>query len=239
MMAFVHGKDTQVLVAQYDLSAYFTGVEDSSEQASHDVTTFTKATVARFAGLRDGKISISGLYDATLDTILASYLGSANGEAITIMPGGDSAGGQAKLGKVSHTSYKASQPVGGMVTAAASLECRGVWEPNGKVVHVLGAETATGAEASVDNTVSSANGGAATLHVTVASAADTLDVKLQHSTNDADWVDLTPAFAQIAAVGSEVIEIAAGTTVNRYVREYHTIGGVSPSFTYLVAFARR
>ena len=241
-MSFVHGKDTEVYVAQYDLSAYFTNADESSDQASHETTTFGKDTVTREAGLRDGKVSLTGLYDATADALWASWLGSASGEALTVCPGGDSAGGQARVGKIRHVSYKASQPVGGMVAVSLSLECHGVWEPNGKVVHVLGAETSTGEEATVhDVAAATTDGGAATIHcTTVSGTTPTLDSKIQHSINDSDWVDLSPAFTQLAAAGSQVIEVAAGTTVNEYIREYHTIGGSdTPTFTYLVAFARR
>jgi len=238
-MAFLHGKGTRLMVAQYDLSAYFTSADVDASTASHDVTTLSKNTVQRAAGLNDGKASLAGMFDATADALLASWLGSTSGEAFTVCPGGDSAGGPAQIGKVQHVSYKASQPVGGYVTASVGVECKTDWQPNGKVLHVLGAETETGAEASVDNSASSANGGLATIHVTTASASDTLDSKIQHSANDADWADLSPAFTQVAAATSEVITIAAGTTVNQYVREYHTIAGASPSFTYLVAFARR
>jgi len=235
-MAFLHGKATRVMVGLADLSPYFTSVEADASATSHDVTTLSKTTVQRAAGLKDGKVSMTGLFDATCDALVAAYLGSAAGEVVTICPGGDTAGGPAQLGTVSHTSYKTSQPVGGMVAASATLDCKTAWEPNGKVLHVLGAETATGNEASVDNAASTANGGIASIHCTVFTGTS-LAVKIQHSTNDTDWVDLTPAFTSRTAVGSEQIVIAAGTTVNRYLREYHTIVGTT--MTYLVAFARR
>lgn len=238
-MTFLHGKGTRIMVAQYDISTYFSGADVDSSVSSHDVTTLGKNTVQRAAGLTDGKASLSGLFDATADALLAGWLGAATGQAFTICPGGDSAGGPAQIGKTQLVSYKASEPVGGMVAASVSVECKTDWEAKAKVLHILGAETETGFEASVNNGASSANGGLATLHVTTASAADTLDVKIQHSANDTDWADLTPAFTQVAAATSEVIAVAAGTTVNQYLREYHTIAGTEPSFTYLVAFARR
>lgn len=234
-MAFTHGKGTRVMVAGYDLSAYLNTADDEATQGSHDVTTYTKNTVQRAAGLRDGKVTLGGLYDSVHDNIVSAYLASANGEAFTLCPGGDVAGGQARLGTIRHVSYKTSQPVGGMVAMSASVECAAVWEPNGKVLHTLHQETGTGNEASVlDVAAATTNGGAASIHCTAASG--TLDVKIQHSTNDSTWADLSPAFTQLTAIGSQIIEIAAGTTVNKYLREYHTVSG---TFTYLVTFARR
>jgi hypothetical protein len=235
---FIHGKGTRLLVSKYDVSAYFNSVESDATAASHETTTLGKTTVTRSPGLKDGKVTLGGLFEATADGLVASWLGSAAGEAFTFCPGGDSAGGPAQLGKVIHTSYKASDPVGGMVAASAALECRSDWEPQGKVLHVLGAETATGAEASVDAGVggNTANGGFATIHCT-AFTGTSLDVKIQHCADDATWADLSPAFTQLTAAGSETITSAAGTAVARYVREYHTIVGTT--MTYLVGFARR
>ena len=242
-MAFLHGKGTRIMVAQYDVSAYFSGADVDSTATSHDVTTLGKNTVQRAAGLHDGKAALSGLFDATADALLAGWLGSSAGEAFTICPGGDSAGGPAEIGKIQQVGYKTSQPVGGMVAASLTIEAKTDWEPNGKVLHVLGAETTTAAEASVDNSASSANGGFASIHCTTVTGTDpTLDSKIQHSANDSEWADFDPsaAFTQLTAAGSETITIAAGTTVNQYVREYHTVGGTNtPTFTYLVAFARR
>ena len=236
-MAFQHGKDTQVLVGQYDLSAYFTNADIDSSQASHDVTTFSKDTVQRSAGLRDGKVSIAGLFDAAASVILSGYLGSANGEPLSVVPDGGTAGGQAAIGLVRHVSFKTSAPVGGMVTLAAALEATGAWEPNGVVLHTLHAETVTGNETTVhDVTAATLNGGVATIHCT-AFTGTSLAVKVQHSTNGTDWLDLSPTFTTLTGVGSEQILVAAGTTVNQYLRAAYTIVGTT--MTFFVAFARK
>jgi hypothetical protein len=242
-MAFIHGKSTRLMVSKYDMSGYFNSVEADASAASHETTTLSKTTVTRSPGLKDGKVTLGGLFEATADGLVASWLGSAAGEAFTFCPGGDTAGGPCQVGKVIHTSYKASDPVGGMVAASASLECRSDYEAAGKVLHVFGAETGTGAEASVNNGAATANGGFATIHCTLVSGTNpTLDVKLQHCADDASWADfgISAAFTQLTAAGSETITIAAATSVGQYVREYHTVGGTNtPTFTYLVGFARR
>lgn len=242
---FIHGKGTRLLISKYNMSAYFSSVDADTSAQSHDVTTLGKSTVHRAPGLFDGKVSLGGMFEATADGLVASWLGSALGEAFTFCPGGDTAGGPCQIGKVLHASYKASSPVGGMVAASASLECRSDFEAFGKVVHILEAETGTAGQASVDAGVggNTANGGFATIHCTTVTGTNpTLDSKLQHCADNSSWADFSPsaAFTQLTAAGSETITIAAGTTVDRYVREYHTIGGTdTPTFTYLVGFARR
>jgi hypothetical protein len=233
-MAFVHGSDTAILIGAYDLSTYFTNTDSDATVASHDVTTYTKNTVQRGAGLKDGKATISGFHDATADTILAALLANASGAALSICNGGATRGNHAVIGQVMATSYKSSPPVGGYIAASLALECRTEYEPGGVILHTLEAEAATGGETSVDNAVSSANGGLGVIHCTAIGTS--LTVKLQHSTNNTDWVDLSPAFAALSAIGSEVITVAAGITINRYLRVYHTCTGSS---TYLAAFARR
>lgn len=237
-MAFVHGKNAGVFVGSNDLSSYFQGTDLEASCASHDVTTYSKttATVQRAAGLWDGKVSLSGLFDATADAILAAFIGSASGEVFTFCPYQTSLG-QAFLGVVQHASYKMSNPVGGMVTVSAELVCRSDFEPGGQMLRTL-SQSATSANGStVDSGAASTNGGIATIHCTAFSGTS-VAVKIQHSTDGSSWADLTGgAFSTLSAVGSERITIAAGTTVNRYIREYHT--HTSATATYIVAFARR
>lgn len=71
-----------------------------------------------------------------------------------------------------------------------------------------------------------------TLDVTAASGTTpTLDVKLQHSPDGAQWTDLGTSFAQKTAVGAEA---KVFTGVHGYIRTVSTIGGTTPSFTYSV-----
>jgi hypothetical protein len=123
-MAFVHGKSGYIGVdnsggSLQDISAYVTSVDGfPGDAASHETTTFSKNTVQRGAGLKDTKVSISGMYDTTVDAILAGIVGLIG--TVTYRPAG--ASGQQYSAEMLCTSYKTSQPVGGMVTWAASFE---------------------------------------------------------------------------------------------------------------------
>lgn len=60
----------------------------------------------------------------------------------------------------------------------------------------------------------------------------TLDVKIQGSTDNSTWVDVV-VFKQISAVGTYRRKVLAPY---RYWREYHTLGGTSPSFSTKIAW---
>src|SRR4030042_1202359 len=111
-MTFLHGKGPRIMIAAYDISAYFSSADTDASATSHDITTLGKNTIQRAAGLFDGKATLGGMFAATADALLASWLGSATGQAFTICPGGDSAGGPAQIGTTQLVSYKSAQPVG-------------------------------------------------------------------------------------------------------------------------------
>ena len=76
------------------------------------------------------------------------------------------------------------------------------------------------------------------LHVTANDRSATVDVKIQHSTDDSVWADLI-TFTQVG-VGAETAEAkTVSGTVNRYVRAARTVAAGTGSITYAVGFARR
>lgn len=122
-MAFVHGKEGYLEIdvsgSPTDISAYVTSVDGfPGDVASHEVTTFGKDTVARSAGLKDTKVTVNGIYDATVDGYLAAILGTAS--TLSYGPSGNA--GQKYTGEFLLSSYKVSDPVGGMSTWTANFE---------------------------------------------------------------------------------------------------------------------
>lgn len=236
-----HGKDTKVLIGTLDASPYFTGYDSDGSVESAETTTFGAQRKTRMAGQGDGSASLQGLWDGSVSAIderLSAALGID-----TILTAGrtglDAIGARAELLKALTANYQRTSPVGGVCTISASLEGNGGLD-NGVCLHPLGAETATGNSASHDHGAATSNGGVAHLHVTAkAGTAPTLAVKVQHSADDAVWVDLATFATLNDALGVERVEVAAGTTVNRHTRATRTIGGTTPSWTHAVAFARR
>lgn len=243
-MAFVSGRTTKLLVDQYDLSAFFQSTDVDASVAMLKTTAYGDTAERYIAGLKDGTLGLTGLYDggaSAADAILSAALQSAGGEIITAAPEGLAVGKRLRQLLSRLSNYKVSLPHDGVVGTSASLQSDGGIDA-GVSLHDLAAETGTGNSTSVDNAAASTNGGVAHLHLTAVTAVggDTLDVKVQHSTNDSTWVDLV-TFAQLTtALTKERVVVAAGTTVNRYLRGLWTKGGAgSPSYTFHVGFSRR
>lgn len=82
-MAFVHGKNAYVAMeasvgagSVTDYSAYFNDVSLSRSIETAETTTFGDDDKEYIIGLRDATVSLSGLFDATMDNVLAGLLGA-------------------------------------------------------------------------------------------------------------------------------------------------------------------
>lgn len=84
-MAFVHGKNSVIKVDNSagtltDISAVTTAVELPRSLDTGETTTFGKNAKEYIAGLNDGTVSISGLYDPAIDATLSAAVDAvANG----------------------------------------------------------------------------------------------------------------------------------------------------------------
>lgn len=63
-MGFVHGKGSSIKVATFDMSAYTNNVAFNQKADSHDTTTFGKNSHTYIGGLKDGTITLTGIYDS-------------------------------------------------------------------------------------------------------------------------------------------------------------------------------
>ncbi len=243
-MAFTHGKDTKVIVGEVDLSGFFNSTDVSRDVDVPETTVYGNDDRTFIAGIRNGTLSLSGFFDGAANAVdeeISSALGGTSTKLITVGLNGLTVGNVVYLVNAHYTSYSVSAPVDGVVSVSVDAQSTAGLD-NGRSLHNLTAETATANGASVDNSVATANGGVAFLHVTAIGAATspTLDVIVQHSTDNAAFTTLA-AFTQVTTtLSSERVLVAAGTTVNRYLRASWTIGGTGgPSYTFTVGFARR
>jgi hypothetical protein len=65
-MGFTHGKTTVVLLAGSDISAYTNNTDWEKSADTHDVTCYGKNSKVFKGGLKDGKATLSGVYDDTV-----------------------------------------------------------------------------------------------------------------------------------------------------------------------------
>jgi hypothetical protein len=246
MPTFRHGKNTTVNFSSYDLSTYLTSQSNSNAVETVETTTFGSANKTYKLGLQEGTVSFEGLWagdTSGIDEVFAAALGGATPKVITVGIEGSAIGRRAILAYTNQTSYEIKGAIADLVTISAQAQVTGSVDGLDRGVLLASSQviSATVANSSVDNTASSANGGVAHLHVPVNSRNGAVTVKVQHSANNSTWVDLvtfTPTTN--GAITSERIEVAAGTTVNRYIRaNVSGFAGTTGSATITVGFARR
>jgi len=188
-------------------------------------------------GVRSATLTQSGWFDDATNSVVTALVGNeATSQIVSVAPAGGTIG-------TDFTGFEGA--FGGQVDrliekdALHKLNCTytisGAVE-DGTILHALGAETATGNSASQDQTASSSDGGSAYLQITaVSGSSPTLDAKVQHSADNSSWADLI-SMTQATALGAERKTVTG--TVNRYVRANFTVGGSSPSFTFMLGFYR-
>lgn len=244
MPTFRHGRNTVVLTDQYDLSSFFNESSSSRTVETAETTTFGSSAKSYITGLRDGTLSLSGLFDGTanaVDQIFAAALQSATDNNVTVALEGNSVGTLVHMLASQETSYEVTSPVSDVVSVSAEFQADGGLE-SGRLLApatVISTATTTNGTA-VDNTTSSTNGGVAHVHVTANTRNGATTVKVQHSADNVTYADLV-TFTSVGAstLTSERVAVASGTTVNRYLRAQITTAGASGSITTTVAFARR
>lgn len=242
-MAFIHGKGLDILANEFDMSQYFNQASTARTVETAETTTFGKTAKTYITGLMDGTLSLSGLFDGAANAVdqeITDVLGQNSGYVVSVDLNGNSFAIGTRvislLGKL--TSYEISAPVGDVVSVSSEFQSdEGVG--NAISLHGLTAETATVNSTSQDNSASSSNGGFATLHVTANTVNNSCTFKVQHSSDNSTWADLS-TFTVVATTvkTSERLTVASGTTVNRYLRASLTTAGTG-SITYHINFARR
>ena len=241
-MAFIHGKSAVVLHGIYDLSAYLNDGSVSTMAETAETTAFGSSAKTYITGLKDGTITASGMFDGVagaIDEVLTASIGSDTNAPVSFFPTTSTIGNPVKLLQAKTTGYSVSSPVGDVVSVSYDAQADGGID-HGVSLAALAAVVATTNSTSVDNTASTANGGLAQLHVTANTWSANATIKVQHSSDNSTWADL----ATFTGVGttvttSERVTVAAGTTVNRYLRAQNTLTAGSGSITYQVSFARR
>lgn len=239
-MARMHGKDARVYLGSRDISGDINNVAPEFSAATHDTTRFSSGGWSEAdAGLLSWDVKIDGWHDPVAGGFgrqLESLLGAAGGLLSIYEDRADAIGDNGILFPDAILEQR-SQPV----KVDELIKLSGSFKPASagrvgflaKLLHVLGAEAATGNGASVNNAAASANGGRANLHITATTGTGGT-VKVQHSADNTTFADLI-TFTAAAAATSETREVSG--TVNQYIRANHTINA-SSSLTYVLGFAR-
>lgn len=257
---FKGGKGQKLLFGNANMGEILTSVTVTASVNAHDTTVFGNNDKTYIAGIRDGSVSYSGLFDGTalstastattgaLDARFNAALAASTQPVVTYGPEGDTLGSRARMWRQESIEYVAGSPADDVVkvSAAGNMSTRqdyGVW------LHALAARTSTSSTfTSVDSgyTAGTTGGGVAHLHVTSDTTLTSVVVKVQHSSaasaSTASWADLITftAFDESTQAAAAQRSTVAGTVKRRTRVIVSTFtGGASKSATFGVAFARR
>ena len=243
MPTFRHGKNVNVFIDEFDFSTYFNDVSASTTVDTAESSAFGTSAKTYVVGHRDGTISLSGMFEGTASTgtdeFFDNALGNATKALVIVALEGHSNGTGAIMLEADDTSYEVSSAIADIVQASAEFQSTDAVE-HGKILSSGSAVTATGNGTGVDNTLATTNGGAGFLSVPVNTRNGNITVKIQHSADNSTFADLV-TFTVVSSTTktSQRVEVASGTTVNRYLRVNYTVAGSSGSATPVVAFTRR
>ena len=237
-MAFVASFNSRLYVGATAWATYTRGFTFNDDHDMLDVTTLVDTSKRFIPGQRTGTASLDLLLDTDSTTgqfaAMASWQNTP--QVVTLCPRGTTRGFEVFNILANQSQAAVNSTASDVVTAAVDIQCDGGVEAG----VVLDPETAISADtngASVDNSTSTANGGVGHLHVTAFSGLTSNSVIIEHSTNDSVWATLG-TFTLVNGTTSQRLEIAAGTTVNRYLRVRDDVTGTG-SCTRFVTFSRR
>lgn len=245
------GRETVVLVADRNLSAFFSSADSGADVAAHEVTGMGGTEGREYIpGLGGGSASLQGFFDGDADKIeeaLNEALGSTHGEAVLIGQRGLAVGARVRTLLARHTRFSVASPVDGVCGVSADIQATDDGVLSGHALHDLEEEDASGQETSVDNGAATTAGGVGQLHVTAADdddGEDTLQVVVEGSATDA-WAGEETTLVTFAVVeGAPMSEhIAVAGAVPRYLRARWEKaaggGGGDGHWTFAVAFGRK
>lgn len=234
--------DAKLYMAGRDLTGHVNALALGVGSELKPVPVFGDAGIRRISGLTDIALSHAGYFDAAaVDADLFANIGLEN-VPVTVAPNDGAEGKDAFIFRALHATYTPAGEIGEpfvySVTAMGSAGDPGVM---GTILG-NGAETATGNGTAFQvGAVGAAQKLYAALHVfAVAGSTPTLDVTVE--SDDAGGFG-TPAtrltFAQKTAVGAEWATPIPGAIADDFWRIAFTIGGGSPSFSFIVTIGIR
>lgn len=234
---------SRVMADEFDISGFLQKMSPVRNRDFADCTTLNEESKAYTPVLRGGSFMLEGLYrtkaiaGSSLQDIFAALPDTQI--IVTGYPDTRATGKPALLMYADVLKYNLDNVVADLVKVSIELSSQKWHVEHGVSLHDLTAETGTGNGTSVDNAAATTNGGVGVLHVpAIAGGAPSVVVRIEHSANGSTWATLL-TFAAATAATKQRIEVAAGTTVNRFLREVHTFGGTTTSITFNSAFARR
>lgn len=253
-MAFSHGAAAKLYANGYQLSRFLQDVNLGSDLGEDDVTCIGQTTTPFYksflAGSSETILKAEGLFDGSsetydptrdppkpgIDYVLNAALGAATSPKLTYLPYGDGFGYYGYGMQADESKYDIVKVVDQVVKVSAEfrsdtgLERGVILEADGTV------RSSSSSGTSVNQGASSSLGASAILQARVWSGGGSAVVKVQHSSDNVNWVDLI-TFSAVSAE-PEAQRVAVTGTVNQYVRADWTLEG-GTSIVFQLLFCRK
>lgn len=240
-MPFQTAQASRVAVGLLNASGYTRGYEVAAQSATLDATVLSDRQRVFIIGQDESTGSLDMIFDnagtAGLQYAAITAQKATGPYPLTLCPDGFTTGALAVMVSAHLGNFTVSAPVADIVGCSASFQNTGMFDV-GLVVEDFTAITADTNGAARDQTAATSNGGVAHLHVTAFSGLTNNAVRIEHSVDGATgWATLC-TFTTYTGLTSERVEVAAGTTVRRYLRVVDDVTGTGTT-TRFVSFARR
>lgn len=238
------GRSDLILHNGYNLACALKSIEAKSEREKLDATVLCSSNRVYEGGFQTGTVSANGVYDSDttnedkLTDVISNAFSSGDEQVVSIGNGLFAVGKPAYLFDGCVADWDLPINVGQLIfTNANWTSNNGMMRGRWLMSQQIDAGTVNGT--SVDNGAATTNGGLFQVHLENAAVggATDVDVKLQHSTDDSTWVDLTAVNNLSATHDAGSVRVAAGTTVRRYTRAVPTVTG-GDTVLVSAAFAR-
>ena len=130
MPTFKHGKNAQFELEGTNLSNTLNEITMPREIETAETTTFGSTDKTYITGLADATVSLSGMFDATVDSAISTIItnlksGSIASASFTYGPAGSAGSSPKFTGEALVTSYEIGSPVGDVVTYSLELQVTG------------------------------------------------------------------------------------------------------------------
>ena len=128
MPTFAHGKSTDFAIddtggSSRNISDTLTDVSFPQTIDTAETTAFGSSNKSYIVGLKDTTISVSGIWDATVDGYLSGTEPASR--SFIFGPAGSTGGNVKYTGEAIMTNYSHSNPVGDVVTFSADFQVTG------------------------------------------------------------------------------------------------------------------
>lgn len=243
-MSFKNAQQSRLLAGSFHYSGVVTKIDGFGFTFEMlEVTTLIDTAKKFICGLLSSAAKVDMLLDTDTtaggqwSNMTAWDAGTTQPQPVTFAPAGLAAGSECWMVAGLSGGLTTGSTNADKVTASLDVTSTGPMDP-GVFLEDLTTIAVDTSGTARDNGALTANGGAAHLHVTDLTGLTGDQIIIEHSTTGVGaWATLV-TFANVTALTSERVEVAPGTTVNRYLRVGDDVTGTG-SITRSVAFSRR